>query len=46
MPGNFSGLVNLLKIIKINLVMYFQHTGNSLGYSYKVVNSVNAINMM
>ena len=26
--------------------MYFQHTGNSLGYSYKVVNSVNAINMM
>ena len=26
--------------------MYFQHTGNSLGYSYKVVNSVNAINMI
>ena len=26
--------------------MYFQHTGNSLGHSYKVVNSVNAINMM
>ena len=26
--------------------MYFQHTGNSLGYSYKVVYSVNAINMM
>ena len=26
--------------------MHFQHTGNSLGYSYKVVNFVNAINMM
>ena len=26
--------------------MYFQHTGNSLGYNYKVVNSVNAINIM
>ena len=26
--------------------MYFQHTGNSLGYSNNVVNSVNAINMM
>ena len=46
MPGSFSGLANLLYIIKINLVTHFMHTGNSLGYSYKVVNSVNAINMM
>ena len=40
MPGDFSGLAYLLEIIEINLVMYFQHTGNSLGYSYKFVNSV------
>ena len=45
-PGNFSGLANLLFNYKDKMVMYFQHTGNNLGYSYKVVNSVNVINMM
>ena len=43
-PGNLSGLAILLSIIKINCSC--TSTGNSLGYSYQVVNSVNAINMM